>query len=417
MAVAVTDGGSWWWRHRAEWLIGLLIAIQAVNLWRINHRPMALAIAHPTWGISRTEHLSYLPSPLVARLLAFGHHNTVAKLWWIESYKYFNHRVEVGGDEALGGGERGSFERLYDALIALDPHFVPFYFHAAMNTGSVADNPHAQLRFLAQGVHQHPDQQELWRYLASVLAHDFQMEERNPDQLLAILIRWADVVSEAEGKEGARSWAQGWMQAMARRQERGLGQVNYWAGILRVTSPTSPQGRIADRTLREHLTRYGASQLQALHDAFVAHFGHPPADISEIVHIEALRQVYPTPVTDAGPEPLMVTGTDTVVIRHDPYGWPYRLEDGTVVSHGLRLADYQRWLRDLNRMARELGWPPLRSSEDIKLWPVDLDAAPEGLRLLVIDGLLAAQVDDPPFPPWTINDLLGAAELHIPGPP
>ena len=408
---------SWWQRHRGACVIGLLIAMQAVNLWRINHRPMARAIAHPTWDVSRIEHLSYLPSPLVARLLAFGHHNTVAKLWWIDSYKYFNHRVEVGGDEALGGGERGSFERLYDALIALDPEFVPFYYHAAMNTGSVADDPHAQLRFLARGVHQHPEEQDLWRYLASVLAHDFLLEERNPEQLLAILIRWADVVSEAEGEEGARSWAQGWMQAMARRQARGLGQINYWAGILRVSSPTSPQGQMADRTLREHLARYGVDQLQALHDAFVAHFGHPPNDITEITHIEALRHVYREPVTDAGPEPLTATGDDTVSIRRDPYGWPYRLEDGVVISHGLRLADYQRWLRQLNRMAFELGWPALRSLDDLEHWSVNRDEAPDGLRLIVVDGGLTARTEAPPLPPWSIDELLGAAVLHLPESP
>src|SRR5262245_34756719 len=74
----------------------------------------------------RMKDLEFFPTPVVAKLMAMGQDNTVAKLRWIDSFSYFQLQIDrrddtVAGDDKTSGG----FQRLYDTLIALDPLFEP----------------------------------------------------------------------------------------------------------------------------------------------------------------------------------------------------------------------------------------------------------------------------------------------------
>ena len=110
------------------------------------------ALALVGWNISRfvgaegrirAKDLTFLPVPEVARLLAVGHTNTVAKLRWIDSFAYFQWQLDRQDDRVAGGGS--GVERLYATLIQLDPNFRVFYEHAAINLSGVLSHHQSAL--------------------------------------------------------------------------------------------------------------------------------------------------------------------------------------------------------------------------------------------------------------------------------
>ena len=99
----------------------------------------------------RTKDLSFLPSPVVGHLLALGHQSTVAKLRWIDSFAYFQLQLDRKDDRVAGTGE-SAFVRLYDLLISLDDHFLPFYEHAVLNLGGIQNRPGDTLSVIQRGL-------------------------------------------------------------------------------------------------------------------------------------------------------------------------------------------------------------------------------------------------------------------------
>ncbi len=402
--------------RRGSVVLAVLIVALGGGIYWLNLAPFrfVMSLDRPYYGMSKDRRLEYLPGPQVSRLLAFGHTNTVSRLWWISSYRYFNYCLDLPLDERtdLLAEHRGSFRRLYDALIALDPEFVPFYHYGAMTTGSVVMDAHAQLRFLSRGVFEHPDDLMLWRNLTVVLSEDFNLERDNPDALFDVLIQWAERETNAGDESVGRTWAQAWIQAMARRRAGGLGQLTYWGDVLRVSSPASPQGRLAERTLREQYASYGVKRLQELADAYRVRHDRAPAELADLLDPDVLRAVYGVQARDLGPEPLAVVD-DRVELRSDPYGWPYRIEEGQISSRGLAYAAYERWLEQLNRRAVAHGWPRLRKPEDLARWPFGDREQPSGVRIAVHDGRAILDWPEPPGEPWSRLELIRSADLPL----
>src|SRR5574341_157614 len=66
----------------------------------------------------------YLPSPAVARLLAFGYEHLAADLMWIRTVQYFGKHLETDG-------RYPRLLALLEVTVGLDPHFVEAYRYGA----------------------------------------------------------------------------------------------------------------------------------------------------------------------------------------------------------------------------------------------------------------------------------------------
>jgi hypothetical protein len=127
----------------------------------------------------RMKDLTFLPSPQTARLLTLGHNNTVAKLRWIDSFAYFQMQLERKDDTVASTGD-SAFGRLYDTLIALDPHFIPLYEHALLNLAGLLSHHQAILSLLQRGLIDNPHSTVLWRLNLVEFATTYDAENRNP---------------------------------------------------------------------------------------------------------------------------------------------------------------------------------------------------------------------------------------------
>lgn len=404
-------------RQRLAILLLLVGCGGAIGAWNIAR----FAVAEPTIRVDRS--LEFLPDPRLAHALAMGHQATVANLMWIDSTAYFQHQLDAR-DDTVPGGTRGGFDRLYDTLIHLDPRFRPYYFHAATSIGAVIGDFATALGFVERGLLHHPHDSDLWRNAAAILVAHFDMEERHPAILEALLERWA--AAEEEAGRAAEYGPKIWLEAMARRQQRGLAQAAYWAEQYRSAGADRVQRRLAEAVLREQLAAYGTARLQQVVDAHVARHGAPPDALVAALRPENLAAVYPTTEAVGGPaEPLVVVPVDERTVRFglrlDPYGLPWRLDGAVVVSTGGERAVYRRWLETYNRMlavqARARGrWP--RSVAELDDFIAPHIPVPPGGRSVLRDGLLDVVFpDEEDAEPWTIEQLLQAAAVDPSAPP
>ena len=115
----------------------------------------------------RMKDLSFVPSGTVLRLLSMGHTNTVAKLRWIDSFSYLQYQFDKRDDTLMGNSEIGGFDRLYTSLIALDPHYKPFYEFAIAAESILDSRGNLALRCIQLGLMHRPYYVDLWRNLAS----------------------------------------------------------------------------------------------------------------------------------------------------------------------------------------------------------------------------------------------------------
>ncbi|MDA3961643.1 MAG: hypothetical protein PF961_12695 [Planctomycetota bacterium] len=362
--------------------------------------------------------LNFLPRPALARAMAMGHTNTLAKLRWINSFDYFAYQVEAQ-DDAVAGGTKGGFRRLYESLIALDPLYLPYYEHAVTTVGGIMGNHEDELYFTSLGVHNLPFAPSVWAMHVATLQVFFDLEERDPAKMEGILERWAE--QERLNPNGDPSNPQAWLAALARRHFRGLGQVTYWGRVLATADkPTAPQADLARSMMQEQLARHGEHQLQALVDA-------APSSVTELKSVLAesvLGLVYASPRAAADPaEPIGLTSDGSFVLRADPYGVPYRLLDGKVQSEGLVRAEARR------RLAAYSGWL-LSIATSRGAWPKDLDQArawlgtqapplpePPGELHLVNNRFELAYPGEDEQRAWTDEDLIRAADLVREAPP
>lgn len=332
--------------------------------------------AHPK---IREKQLDFLPAPVVAELLCLGHRNSVAKLRWIDSFAYFELLIDRK-DDRVEGGAAGGAKRLYDTLIALDPHFEPFYEHAALTTSGILGRHGEALGFLQAGTLAEPQRSELWRNAATQLKVFFHWQDNLPLAFDAFLASWEGAESSADGKRMVWDWK----RQMGRRQFLDLEQLPYWLDQLKRAKPGTPSCDYIEATIREQLARFGVQELDALADIYrVAHGGTartitglwaglsvidplaaPAADpqprsLDALLAPRLVMARYPRGLPTYGPLALMA---GRLTVRSDPFGLPWRLDDGRALSEGLERRDFDKLLASANyqllEAARAQGhWP------------------------------------------------------------
>ncbi len=375
----------------------------------------------------RTKDLSFLPAPVVAKLLSFGHGNTVAKLRWIDSFAYFQYQLDRQDDHVAGGGT--GFKRLYETLIALDPAFVPFYQHAALNTGGVLKEYDVALSFLMRGIAALPENRELWRSAAAELKMHFQWEERMPALMDGFLAAWEAAEPTPEGKRMVWDWK----RSMAQRTFHGLEQVPYWHEQLLRSKPGSASGDYIEAVLREQLAAFGLQELERLHDDWlVAHGALPlraaslavlyrtaplatiaaaraaapprPVGLADLLAPALLARRYPGGLPPLGP--VLRDDQGRSQLKSDPFGLPWVLVDGRIVSGGLERRAYDRRLTSANftllGAAQARGRWPARLDE-VAGFGIDLPAPPADGRLVLDGQTLRMEWDPPPSAPWPLR--------------
>ena len=364
-------------------------------------------------GIRMDKSLDYLPSPQMSKVLSFGHHNTVAKLRWIDSFTYFNYRVELTSipEEAVEKTNgRDQFARLYESLIAADPLFLDYYLTGNSCLGGLANLVMEQMRLLQKGLWHFPDNRQLWMNFMAVLRSDWDAEERNAEVIETMLQAWSDAVADKGDAE--RRLPNDWLAAMARRMDRGTSQLAYWAQQIG-DNPESPVSQFAIRTLREQLAAHGVRQLQALVDAYKKENGRMPEALEQCLSLDLVRTVYPH-LNDAilATEPLGVAehnGQQQITLRSDPYGYMYTLSDGGVSSPGFAMRTGDRRLNAMNfaltqRVQQENRWPHSLFDAQLMLGDKWHDP-PEGMNYELQDGRIvwAHRMVTPE--PWPVEHL------------
>jgi hypothetical protein len=377
-------------------------------------------------GRIRAKDLTFLPTPEVARLLALGHTNTVAKLRWIDSFAYFQFQLDRQDDRVAGGGS--GVERLYSTLIALDPFFRPFYEHGALNLSGVLGRQQQGLAMLQLGTFNLPHDTMIWRNLASTLSSDYHWEQHLPAAFDSVLSAWAAAETSDIGRQQVWQWKAG----LAKRKMPGLEQLPYWLEKLRASAPGSPPGNYLDGVVREQLARYGERELNGLLGVWRMRHGGLPSTTSELVanldlldplepvrgddrlvppRVEdlldrvALVRRYPkgmpvfVPVTVAGGVP---------VLREDPYGLAWELRGGRVVSQGLRRQGYERQLFFINidlqqHVARSGRWPDTLAEVAALAFKHPLPTPPADGRLQWKDHWLGVVWNPEPKNPWPLR--------------
>ncbi len=333
----------------------------------------------------RTKDLDFLPSGEVARLLAMGHDNTVAKMRWIDSFAYFEKQIDAKDDRVAATGE-STFVRLYDMLLTLDPKFPDYYGAAAMNLGCIPDRHLETLRFLQKGILELPNNQQMWQMTAAELKVFFKFEERQPVAFDAFLNAWYDAMEDDQLKQ--QVWD--WKRSSSRRQIKGLEQLPYWLDRLKTAKQGSTTREFIVSTIREQIVRYHLLELGKLVEAHQKLKGFPPIQLADLLRAEIQDQVYSG--TSARP-----------VLETDPYGWPYELKAGKPFSLGMKIAEFQTLVQSTNvalsQIAiRDKAWP--RTLEAVKASGLALPDPP-GQGTWVLEGTVL-RVDWPraPAPAW-----------------
>jgi len=378
------------------------------------------ALALVGWNLSRFRdaeatirvdpHLEFLPDPVVGEALSLGHPATMAKLQWIDSVPYFLYQLEHRDDSVPGSDRRGGFERLYEYLIYLDPQFEPFYLHAAMSTGAIIGDHRLELAFYLKGIDALPHSTTLWRGAAACLTANFRLEERRPDLMAIFLKRWAEAEAE-HGGDATRPWI--WLQSMSKRQGQVPEQLAFWASQLQRLSTDSPRGQLLLELMREALVEYGRQRLQSLADRARA-AGVELERIDQLLEPGLVLSVYGHPDRLSAAEPIAAVHEGDrlrFALRHDPYGYPWRLDEGEVTSIGQEAARQRRRTSAINNAvvyaAREQGrWP--RSVAEARAWVADDYQMPEGMSFELVEGRLALQIAEDPERPWTVAELVAA---------
>lgn len=343
----------------------------------------------------RTKDLSFLPSPVVGKVLALGHTNTVAKLRWIDSFSFFELQLDRK-DDTLAGSGQSAFLRLYDLLVSLDGQFRPFYEHAVLNLGGVQGRHAETLAILNQGLLNNPHDPQLWRLLVVELYSFYQWEQRQPGAFDAILNAWHEAMQDEQ--QAQQVWD--WKAAFGRRREPGLDQLPYWMTQLGGTQGS--QREFILQTIREQIGRYGETKLTSLVQRYKSTQGHLPVRLEDVIRLDFVRAEWPHGIPDLAP----VRGSmGQWLLQSDPYGWPYRLtEAGTVQSDGVAIFRFRGPLSAANTnlettATKEGRWPS--SVEEARAMGVKLPTPPAGGTWVLKEHTLEVRWPEAPGKPWT----------------
>ncbi len=369
----------------------------------------------------RAKNLDFLPAPETARILALGHANTLAKLRWIDSFAYFQYQLDHKDDRVLGGGS--GFERLYQTLIELDPKFEPFYEHAALNLSGILTNHGAALAFLSRGNLELADSTSLWRNTISTLKVFFTLDQRQPLQFDAMLSAW----ELAESDPDAKRLVWDWKKKFGSDTFSGLEQLPYWMTQLDLTSPGTPSGDYVEGALRDLLARYGSHELSELLASWRIAQGGVPATrhqlianldlisplaplrepglstVNSLLDPRLIRRRYPHGLPSFGP---ISTQGVKLALRSDPYGLPWRVKDGEVISPGLLRARIEQRVAGLTGalldLAQQRGfWP--KTLEEVRQWGLALPVLPEEGEFHLDGHQVVVTWAVEPGPPWPLR--------------
>ncbi len=335
----------------------------------------------------RTKELAFLPAPEVAQVLACGQQGSVARLRWIDSFAYLQLQFDRRDDRTANGDS--GFARLYRTLITLDPHFVPFYEHGALTLGAIAGHPHEALALLQRGTLEVPEEPSIWRNLVTTLAVDYQWEERQTAAFDAVLSAWAAHEPTPEGQRLVWDWKAG----MSRRRQLGTMQLGYWRDQVAIHAADTPLGDFAASMLREIAGKNTVAFLQRRLDAL------PGATAAAL--LSGLRG-------QPGPfDPLTAAADGTLTLRPDPWGFPYAVVDGAVISPGLLRHTQRRRLTTLNHMLGQRsaaqGRVPADLAEALTWCKATDEVLPSGMRWRLVGTTLELAEDPPPAAPWLLR--------------
>lgn len=197
------------------------------------------------------------------------------------------------------------------------------------------------------------------------------------------------------------------------------------------TKPGTPGGDFVELRLRREFAYLGIKALETLATAYrIAHGGKAPRLIDvwqdgDLIDPFALAKpaaaVEPGRIEDLAdprlvrpgryPEYLIAVGPLTLVrgklvVRSDPYGLPWRLDHGRVLSPGLEREGYYRQSAHANTallaLARKEGsWPATLA--EVRARGLSVPEPPEGGHLALDGQQLVVTWDPPPSPPWALR--------------
>lgn len=345
-----------------------------------------------TKQVPRMKDLSFLPPPVVAKALALGQGTALAKLRWIDSFAYFEYQIGHKDDTVAGSDGRGGFARLYETLIALDPRFVPFYEQAVLNTSGILTDHRSALGFALGGTLEMPQEQGLWRIAAAELAVNFSWTKRNPAGLDGFLRGWAD--SERSPEDKQRVWE--WRRGLAFQNVDGLETLPWWLEQMRTAKPGTPLYGFVTGTVRELLATHAVHLLPELLS--------PTSTLLGVPHLDPDRVAARFPHGIPGWEPVL-GGPGGPRLRNDPFGWPFRIVDGKVVSPGLEqrrfLTIHQPACAAIANEAAKRGRPAHDAAEAREWTKAELPAPPDGGRWSFAGETPVVVWPDPPGEPWS----------------
>ncbi len=371
----------------------------------------------------REKNLDFLPAPETARVLALGHTNTLAKLRWVDSFAYFQYQLDRKDDRVAGGGT--GFSRLYETLIDLDPKFEIFYEHAALNLSGVLSQHGAALAFLLRGNLELPKSTILWRNTIATLKTFFTLDKRLPAQFDDFLAAW----EQAEDDPNAKRSVWDWKRQFGSEKYVGLEQLPYWLAQLDHATPGTPSGDFIDGTIRDLLARYGTHELQSLLATWrivrggvpatraelvhnlalidplkpVVENGPWPSDLSKLLEPKLIRRQYPKGLPAFGP---IAVADGKLMLKPDPYGLPWRVEAGKVISPGVLRAHLDTRLGALSAALLDLAqrhgsWP--QTLEEAQTLGLALPSVPEGGHLRLDGHHVVVDWPAEPGTPWVIR--------------
>lgn len=343
----------------------------------------------------RTKDLTFLPAPAVAKAMTLGHDNTVAKLRWIDSFAYFELQLDRKDDTVSASGE-SAFERLYRMLLALDPHFLPYYQHLSLNLGGVVGKHSQVLPLLQGGLLELPHDTDLWRLIATELQTVYHLEDRNPRAMDAFLTSWHD--AELTPIQQQQVWD--WKKAIGRRQYQGLEQLAYWQEQLSATAPGTPAREFVINTMREQVARFGEEQLGALLTAWRKLRPVGPTSVADLLQPDCLRAAIPHGIPPYAP---LYDDGGTLRLRPDPFGYEYALLGGAVISPGWQLhRAIQRGALMSARLATLASttgsWP--KTLAEAQMLGLQLDELPARCQWQLIGQEIRVIADPPPHAAW-----------------
>lgn len=355
---------------------------------------------------TRTKDLDFLPPPVVAQALSLGQQSALAKLRWIDSFAYFQLQLDRQDDRVAGADRRGGFERLYEALIAMDPWFLPFYEHAVLNTGGVMRQQQVALSFIMRGLSSMPRETALWRMASAELAVSFGLTKRLPAVLDRWLNAWSDHEDDADGRQRVLDWRRG----LAFANSEGLETLPYWLEHLRATKPGTPVAEYVESTLRVLLADHGAKELEMVCGALVL-----PSRVNPIMapallpggrlrpdrRLVAIRWPRQAPPWSA----VRWDGTE-LAVRCDPFGYEWIWSGGRIVSPG---REHMRFVQRVSAVRQALeaeanarGRSP-RDAAEAAAWGVELPDPPFGGRWSFANRLPEVVWPEPPHQAWPLR--------------